>query len=226
VVLAPRRSGDDLELVRTLSSLLLDTGVSETEYQTLMSDLGELVRQDISVDTLDWGIDLAEVVTTKRAASSSDQLNLVVAILEFARGRIHRLTSRQIEVVRSLCADIGISPNPYLVGAPDEDPDAGALEQLAARSIAIYTLSEAAGLRAQQILIKLVPGITVSLNSDKVCTDRLAALARNAELFVFAWRSSKHAAYYCIKEHRPKEMRLLMPQGKGTASIVRALLAA
>jgi hypothetical protein len=102
---------------------------------------------------------------------------------------------------------------------PDEDPDADALAQLVARSIAIYTLAETAGQRAQQLLSKLVPGINVSLNSDKVCTDRLAALARNADLFVFAWRSSKHAAYYCIKEHRPKEMRLLMPQGKGTASM-------
>jgi hypothetical protein len=134
-------------------------------------------------------------VATNRAASLSDQLNLVVAILEFARSRIHRLTSRQIEIVRALCADIGTSPDPYLVGAPDEDPDAGALAQLAARSIAIYTLAETAGQRALQILGKLVPGINVALNSDKVCTDRLAALARNAEIFVFAWRSSKHCAF-------------------------------
>lgn len=226
VVLAPRRTGDDLELARTLASLLLEAGLSEAEYQNLMRDLMDMFRQDASVSTLDWALDLAEVVATSRAATSSDQLNLVVAILEFARSRIHRLTSRQIEIVRALCADIGISADPYLVDAPDEDPDASALAQLAARSIAIYTLAETAGQRALQILSKLVPGINVSLNSDKVCTDRLAALARNAELFVFAWRSSKHAAYYCIKDHRPKEMRLLMPQGKGTASILRALLAA
>lgn len=226
VVLAPSRSGDDLELALTLASLLLETGLSEADYRNLTRDLTDLFRQDASVNTLDWALDLAEVIATSRAASPSDQLNLVVAVLEFARSRIHRLTKRQIEIARALCADIGVEPDQYVVGAPDEDLDTQALAQLAARRIAIYTLSEAAGLRALQILIKLVPGIKVALNSDKVCTDRLAALARTAELFVFAWRSSKHAAYYCIKEHRPKEMRLLMPQGKGTASIVRALLEA
>lgn len=226
LVLAPSRTGDDLELARTLASLLLETGLSDTDYKNLIRDLTDLFRQDASVSTLDWALDLAELVATCRSASPSDQLNLVVAVLEFARGRIHRLTGRQIEIVRALCADIGIAPDPYLVGAPSEDPDAGVLAQLADRSIAIYTLAETAGQRALQILAKLVPGIDVALNSDKVCTDRLAALARNSELFVFAWRSSKHAAYYCIKDHRPKEMGILMPQGKGTASIVRALLEA
>ncbi len=226
VVLAPRRTSDDLELARVLTSLLLEAGLSDAEYRNLTSDLTDMIKEDASVNTLDWALDLAEVIAMNRAASSSDQLNLVMAILEFVRTRVHRLAGRQIEIVRALCADMGISPNPYLLGAPEEDPDAGAIAQLAARSIAIYTLTETAGQRALQVLSKLVPGINVSLNSDKVCTERLTALAQNAEFFVFAWRSSKHAAYYCIKEHRPREMRLLIPQGKGTASIIRALLAA
>ena len=36
--------------------------------------------------------------------------------------------------------------------------------------------------------------IKVSLNNDTVCTERLASLAAKSDLFVFAWRSSKHAA--------------------------------
>ncbi|WP_316234552.1 protein DpdD [Bradyrhizobium sp. SZCCHNR1020] len=226
VVLAPARSGDDLELARTLTALVLETGLSEADYRNVIRELTGLLRQDASVNTLDWALDLAEVIATSRAASPSDQMNLVVAVLEFARSRIHRLSKRQIEVVRALCADMDVAPDQYVSGAPDDDLDEQSITALAARSIAIYTLAETAGQRALQILAKLVPGIDVALNSDKVCTDRLATLARNAELFVFAWRSSKHAAYYCIKDHRPKDMRILMPQGKGTASIVRALLEA
>ncbi|WLB09484.1 protein DpdD [Bradyrhizobium elkanii] len=224
VVLAPGRSGDDLELARTLAALVLETGLSEADYRNVTRELTELVRQDASVTTLDWALDLAEVIATSRSASPSDQMNLVLAVLEFARSRVHRLSKRQIEVVRALCADMDVAPDQYISGASDADPDEQSITALAARSIAIYTLAETAGTRALQILTKLVPGIDVALNSDKVCTDRLAALARNAELFVFAWRSSKHAAYYCIKDHRPKDMRILMPHGKGTASIVRAIL--
>lgn len=224
VVLAPVRHNDDLELALTLVSLALESGISEADYRNLARELTGMVRQDASVNTLDWALDLAEVIATNRAASPSEQMNLVLAVLEIARSRMHRLTRRQIEIVRALCADLGLTPDQYVREAPEEDPDEQALVALAARSIAIYTLAETAGQRALQILARLVPGINVALNSDKVCTDRLANLARNAELFVFAWRSSKHAAYYCIKDHRPKEMRILMPQGKGTASIVRALI--
>lgn len=226
VVLAPVRRNDDLELASTLATLALESGISEADYRNLTRELTGLVRQDASLNTLDWALDLAEIIATGRAALPSEQMNLVLAVLEIARSRMHRLTKRQIEIVRALCADLGIAPNQYVSEAPEEDPDEQALVALAARSIAIYTLAETAGQRALQILAKLVPGINVALNSDKVCTDQLATLARNAELFVFAWRSSKHAAYYCIKEHRPKEMRLLMPPGKGTASIVRVLLEA
>ena len=226
VILAPVRSGDDLELARALAVLILETGLSEADYRTLARELTGMVRQDTAVNTFDWALDLAEVIATARAASPAEQMNLVVAVLEFARSRKHRLTRRQIEIVRALCADMEIPSEQYVNEPPEEDPDAQALTALAARSVAIYTLAETAGQRALQILTKLAPGVDVALNSDRVCTDKLAALARSAELFVFAWRSSKHAAYFCIKDHRPKEKRILMPAGKGTASIVRALLEA
>lgn len=224
ILLAPGRSGDDLELARALAALVLEAGLSAPEYRVVIRELTGLIRQDSSVNTLDWALDLAEVIATNRAASPPDQMNLVIAVLEFVKGRIHRLGKRQIEIVRSLCADMDIVADQYVSGAPEEDPDEQAITALAARSIAIYTLAETAGQRALQILAKLAPGINVALNSDKVCTERLATLARNAEVFVFAWRSSKHAAFYCIKDHRPKDKRILMPPGKGTASIVRALL--
>lgn len=72
------------------------------------------------------------------------------------------------------------------------------------------------------MLGQLVPDIKVSLNNNTVCTERLASLAQKSDLFVFAWRSSKHAAYYCIKNHRPKDLPIVMPRGKGTASILHA----
>ena len=124
-----------------------------------------------------------------------------------------------------LCDDIAIEPPAYITSRPPETrADETPASELANRSIAIYTLAEAAGQRAAKLLLQLAPTARVSLNSDLVCTDRLASLARNSDLFVFAWRSSKHAAYYCVKGHRSPEKPILMPLGKGSASILNVVL--
>src|SRR5208337_3190725 len=114
----------------------------------------------------------------------------------------------------------------YLTAPEAPDGSDEIKSELDGRTIAIYTLAESAGQRAVRLLRDMAPTATVTLNNDLVCTDRLASLARQAELFVFAWRSSKHAAYYCVKNHRPEKLPLLLPRGKGTASIIQALLEA
>ena len=48
-------------------------------------------------------------------------------------------------------------------------------------------------------------------------------LAEAADIFVFAWKSASHQALYCIKKATMK-VEPAYPQGKGTASIVRAVL--
>ena len=66
--------------------------------------------------------------------------------------------------------------------------------------IGIYTLTEAAGARAKAALKELFPTCTIEVNSDTVCTSGLANLARTADFFVFAWRSSSHQAFFCVKD--------------------------
>lgn len=74
------------------------------------------------------------------------------------------------------------------------------------------------------MLRELFPTVEVLLNSDPICSERLAALARRADILLFAWRSSKHAAYYCVRDNRPPNRPILMPRGKGSASILRELI--
>lgn len=57
---------------------------------------------------------------------------------------------------------------------------------------------------------------------DLPIADCLRALAENADLFVIAWLSAKHAATDFIREHRA-ERPLLYAQGRGFSSILRAL---
>ena len=53
-------------------------------------------------------------------------------------------------------------------------------------------------------------------------TPKLKALAHSADIFVFAWKSSKHAAYYCVKAAVPNAGHLIMAEGAGTTSLVKA----
>ena len=61
------------------------------------------------------------------------------------------------------------------------------------------------------------------VNSDLVCTPQLTSLAKAADMFVFAWKSSSHQAFYCVKDAIAKGEPIWAP-GKGTASILRAVL--
>ncbi len=61
------------------------------------------------------------------------------------------------------------------------------------------------------------------MNSDLVATAQLTSLAKAADLFVFAWKSSSHQAFYCVKDALAGNDPIWAP-GKGTASILRAVL--
>jgi hypothetical protein len=89
--------------------------------------------------------------------------------------------------------------------------------------IGIYTLTESVGLRVKKELKELFPKINVQLNSDKTSTTSLVSLAKNADLFIFSWRSASHSAYDAIKAARGK-LPLIQPEGKGSSSMLKAIL--
>ena len=72
------------------------------------------------------------------------------------------------------------------------------------------------------LLEKLYPSVQVECNADEVCTPKLKALAQGSDIFVFAWKSSKQAAYHCIKAAVQSEGNLVMAVGAGTTSLVKA----
>jgi hypothetical protein len=63
----------------------------------------------------------------------------------------------------------------------------------------------------------------IDTNADLVCTDRLKSLAHRAHVFAFAWRCSKHSAYFCVKANSPKDS-LVMARGVGTSSLVSCVV--
>ena len=90
-------------------------------------------------------------------------------------------------------------------------------------SIALYTLTERAARQVMNVLETAAPGVRVTLCHDLVATPRLKQLARQADLFVVATGSAKHAATICIDANRPPEKPTLRPTGRGAASMLTAI---
>ncbi|ADN77436.1 hypothetical protein Fbal_3237 [Ferrimonas balearica DSM 9799] len=91
------------------------------------------------------------------------------------------------------------------------------------KKIGLYTLTESVAKRVKKQLEEIYPQVDVHINSDKTSTKPLKALAKEADLFVFAWLSAAHQAYYAIKDARGNKP-LLQPRGKGSSSMLRCLL--
>jgi hypothetical protein len=90
--------------------------------------------------------------------------------------------------------------------------------------VAIYTLTESAGIRAKNTLRMRSPLCKVELSHDKSGNAHLRDLARSADIFVVATSSAKHAATIFIETNRLSKNSLIRPLGKGTSSILKALV--
>jgi hypothetical protein len=94
---------------------------------------------------------------------------------------------------------------------------------LEGKMVALYTLTESAGRQASEALAEAFPSVRIELTSDHVCTPRLKALAHEADLFVVATASAKHAATDCIQRHRAANLRTAYAAGRGATSTLRAV---
>lgn len=221
-------SSNDLELLAQLLVHLLNLGLSSEEYVSLISDLNSVQDRVQSYAHLPWSLDICETLAIAPAQSEAGRaarLAMFVGILGQAQSFAHRLGPQDLLPLEFLAKDFGVD-----LGAIGElncydasDGPTTALPDLAGKTIGIYTLVKTAGDRAKASLEKMFPGCTVKVNSDLVATERLKNLANNADIFVFAWKSSSHAAFYCIKEALPRG-EPIWALGKGSASILRAVL--
>lgn len=217
----------DLDLIAQLASLLIEQGLSSSDYVSLIGDLQDVQKRVGSYAYLPWILDLSEalaVLPCPSDAARDARLRLFLQVLGQATGFAHRLAQHDLVPIETLAKDYGVSPD--AVGAlkreVEADEQAAELPSLDGKTIGIYTLAEAAGSRAKTALEKLFPGCKVVVNSDTVCTAQLTSLAKAADLFVFAWKSSSHQAFYCVKDALAQGEPIWVP-GKGTASILRAV---
>jgi hypothetical protein len=216
----------DLGLLAQLLNHLLTVGLSDAEYLSLVDVLSDVETRVGAYVNVAWALDVAEALAIAPApsvAAKTARQQLFWSIVIKGHSFAHRLRQDERHSFRILALDYDIDPEALgAVGRIEEPEDGAALPDLSGKAIGIYTLTEAAGARAKSALEAMFPSVVVTLNADTVATARLTSLAKNADYFVFAWRSSSHSAYYCIKEAMG-DREPIMAMGKGSASILRAV---
>ncbi|HVB82927.1 MAG TPA: protein DpdD [Candidatus Binataceae bacterium] len=220
-------SNTDLEVLAQVLSHRLTLGLASGEYVSMVDDLRDVQSRVTSYDTLPWSLDACEAVALAPASSGEARearLRFFMQVLGQTQAFAHRLQPSDLVSLELLSKDFGVDEAAFgWVGrvkaerVPEEErPD------LSGKTIGIYTLAQSAGDRAKALIESMFPGCKVEVNSDLVCTAKLTNLAKAADLFVFAWKSSSHQAFFCVKDAlAPREP--IWPGGKGTASILRAV---
>ena len=215
-------SANELELASALVQALVSLGPSKDDYVEALDAYSEIITANSTPGNIDWALNAAEMLALHGSPDIESRLRFFMAVVELARTQNHRLKPTQHAILSLLAKDYSCT-NLLESFSFQEEGHAETAHADFDGLIGIYTLTESAGQRARQFLRMLLPLARVELNADVVATDRLKHLAVTADIFVFAWRSSKHQAYYAAKEARG-DLQTLLPMGKGSASILSCVL--
>jgi hypothetical protein len=220
---------DDLSAFHELAQAILSLGAGGSQYERLVDAAGLLATGASSYQGVTWGLDLLDLLVVYPCPREELRLRFLMEVTGLFRKYWLRLDQSQWVVLRTLCEELGEREilEGLLTGATSSEPafstGGDVLAALSGKTVAVYTLTERAGRRMQEILQHRAPGVTVAVSHEKVGSESLRQLARRADIFIVATASAKHAATGFINAHRPNLLPTLRPSGKGTASMLRAL---
>jgi len=218
-------SPEDLIFSLDLCRGYLQGAVSASDYEDLCFYLGELI--DCSgAESCDIWLDLLELLVLSQCVAKSKRQVLFDKVYSAFCANPKRFNILQWDALLTFAKEAGISyvqPSEVVEQTEPCDGEPKLATSLNGKKIGIYTLTESVAKRVASQLLALFPKAHIHINSDKVATDSLKALAKEADIFIFAWLSAAHQAYYAIKDARG-DKPLLQPQGKGSSSMLRCLL--
>lgn len=217
-------SEENMGMAAILYEAILSCGLEHTRYCDTLDLAVELTERANGQRYLDWLMDWASLTLAYPAADTGKRQQLLHQIIDILRPFTGRMLSRQSLLFNELAGTLGLELSSINGTKEVSEPTVSgpanqSLDWLVGKTIAIYTLTESAGRQAAALLRQLVPNISVELNHDKVGSERLQALARNADLFVVVTQSAKHAATLFIQQHR-RNHPVLFPTGRGASSIL------
>jgi hypothetical protein len=216
----------DLVVFNDLLEARLSLGVGGAEqYRELGSYARDLWARYAAPATLDWAIDCLGILALHPCPDNEARRSVLQDVLDRAVGFERHVAAEQRVLLRLVAMDLGDESlaTRYFPAAAVEGRTDDPFRALEYKSVAVYTLTEGAGRRFQEVLEARVPTVRVTLAHDRVASARLRQLARQTDIFLVATGSAKHAATDCIEDARPRELPTLRPGGRGAASLLRAI---
>lgn len=215
---------DELDVAATLTNALLNSAPTREVYLDLISDISDILEENKSPLSTDWMLNIAELLILYPTQGNDDlRLNVFTSIINYFLSIAHRISGPHKEILKTLAQDFNCRNLLSSFPEEKEDKDNEVALQDYGGYIGIYTLTDGASQRASAVLKKYYPNARIEVNNDHDATDRLKSLAKNSDIFVFAWKSGKHQAYFCVKEARVND-EILMASGKGSASIIKCVM--
>jgi hypothetical protein len=174
-----------------------------------------------SISNLAYILELIDNLLDYPCINESSLAYLWGNIQQFCLGKWYRLNKHQRLIVMELAVEIVSTKSQF----PEiDDSEITEIEEhidLDGKSLAIYSLTENAAVRAKKIISHLYPTLEIQLNHDTNATPALMNLVNKVDYFIFSSRSAKHAAYIPVKNKRKD---IIYPVGKGSSSIVSAFV--
>jgi hypothetical protein len=222
LTLLDTQGNSDLRLARDVLLRWIEAGTSPTDYRSCLDTITRIFQQVRSPHAMRWILEVCDDLAVAACPDPAARLRLLASVIEAGREYAHRMGEGDLALLRLLASERDIPIDmPESRSAESSGADGAAVTT---GIVGIYSLDEAACRRSSQVLRSLHPDLDIRVNSDAVCTPKLKSIAQRASVFVFAWKTSKHAAYYCVKDARGPSRALEMAQGAGTSSIVNAVL--
>lgn len=219
------RSEEDVRLGGMILDKFLSGTFTREEYASAIESVAMLCSENLSVRTLGYSLDIAELLYDKVTADDAARLGFWVTLQELLKQRWERLdVSMQLSTRMVERLYLGEHAG-HTFSEEDNTPGvASSLHRdLSGKTLAIYSLMEGAARRGKEALLQLYPGLRVELNHDHVATSALVNLAEKADYFIFASGSSKHQAFYTVTDYRKE---IIYPSGKGASSMIAAFISA
>lgn len=219
----PDVAASELGLAKDVIAMCLACNPPPSAYREILGEIKGLYDSVKSYQSLDWAIDVCDLLSAAACPDAESRRVLIAEVFATAEQYRLRLTPVQTRLLQSIGSELGLTLSDLPITYVPDDGGVAAVEQEVVAKVAIYSLDPHAPSRARTEIQAQFPAVTVELNDDAVCTERLQQLARTADVFAFAWKSSTHQAFYCVKDHQGPKMRLCLPSGAGSSSLVRVI---
>lgn len=214
----------ELALLHQTLVAMVQADSDESDYRNAVDEVHAVFMTIRSPQAISWGLDVCDSLATMRTRDPDARMRFLVSVIQSCSQFSGRLTPLQRQLVKLLAEESQLQLPDDVLSTPQPDDTSPIEEPLRDRTVVFYSLDETSTRRAVKLLKELHPYLRLETNADQVCTPRLKSLAQTANVFVFAWRCSKHAAYDCVKAALKAKENLIMAPGVGTTSLVIAAL--